>query len=256
MRQAALIAPVATLVAGASVAFAATGHAPTPRASSLAEAAARTAHVSTQRYAVDLRIVKNSVAHVLHARSAVAPGTVSVWLELAPVKLPDGTLIPGSDTEGLIDGPFLYERMPDGLAAQGSIDWLRVSITSLSPSDPALGGMHGMTAMPLLHVLGEAHAHPVTHNASLFRGTVAYDDPIVVTGLKMFTAGLQFRDLHLTAWIGPQGLVRRVRLTGHTADRKTTLLVNARLYAFGRPVYVTPPAEGTFMDEQLLRLSD
>ena len=256
MRQAVLMAPIAMLVVGASVAIAATGHAPKPRASSLAAAAARTAHVSTQRYAVDLRIVKDSVPRVLHARSAVAPGTVSVWLKLAPVKLPDGTLIPGSDTDGLIDGPFLYERMPDGLAGQGAIDWLRVSIASLSPSDPALSGMQGMTAMPLLHVLGEARAHSVTRNANLFRGTVAYDDPIVVAGLRMFTAGLQFRDLQVTAWIGPQGLVRRVRLTGHTADRKTTLLVNARLYAFGRPVHVTPPAEGTFMDEQLLQLSD
>jgi hypothetical protein len=256
MRQAVILAPIAMLVVGASVALAATGHAPKPRASSLAAAAARTARVSTQRYAVDLRIMKDSVPHVLRARSAVAPGTISVWLELAPVRLPNGTFIPGSDTEGLIDGPFLYERMPDGLAAQGSVDWLRVSIASLSPSHPALSGMHGMTAMPLLHVLGEARAHAVTRDASLFRGTVAYDDPIVVTGLRMFTAGLQFRDLRVTAWIDPHGLVRRVRLTGHTADRKTTLLVNARLYAFGRPVRVTPPAEGTFMDDQLLQLSD
>lgn len=255
MRQAAVVAPIATLLVGVSVAFAATGHATKPRASSLAAAAARTAHVSTQRFAVELKIVKDAMPHVLHAQSAVAPGTVAVHLVLGEVTASDGTIVPGSETDGLIYGPFLYERMPDGLSL-GPIEWLRVSIASLSPSHPALRGMRGMTATPLLHVLGEARAHAVTRDASIFRGSVAYDDPIAVTALKPLTAGLQFRDLHVTAWIGTDGLVHRVRLTGHTADGTSTLLVNARLFAFGRPVHVTPPAEGTFMDERLMQLSD
>src|SRR5207302_9936874 len=135
---------------------------------------------------------------------------------------------------------------PDGLS-MGAIQWLRVRIASLSPSHPALRGMHGMTAMPVLHVLGEARAHAVTKDASIFRGTVAFDDPIVDTALRPLTAGLQFRDMRVTAWIGPHGLVRHVRITGHTADRKTTLLVEARLFGFERPVHVSPPAEGTFL---------
>jgi hypothetical protein len=255
MRLAALIGAIATLVAGVSVAFAATGHEPKPRASSLAQAAARTAHVGSQRYAVDLTIVKDAVRYVMHAQSAVAPGVISVHLELGELTRSDGTIVPGSETWGLIDGPFLFEHTPDGLAV-GSVEWMRVRIALLSPSHPALQGMHGMTAMPLLHVLDEARARAVSPDASIFRGSIAYDDPIVVTALQPLMAGLQFRDLRVTAWIGPDGLVRRVRLTGHTPDRKSTLLVNARLFAFGRPVHVTPPAEGTFVDEQLLRLSD
>jgi hypothetical protein len=243
------------LVVGVSVAFAATGHTTKPRTVSLAQAAARTAHVPYQRYAVDLKIVKNAMPHVLHARSAVAPGTISVHLELGEVTRSDGTIVPASETEGLIYGPFLYERIPDGLSV-GSIAWLRISIPSLSRAHPALRGMHGMTAMPLLHVLGEARAHALTRDARIFRGTVAYDDPIVVTALKTLTAGLQFRDLRVTAWIGKDGLVHGVRLTGHTVDHTSTLLVTARLFAFGRAVHVTPPAEGTFMDEEIQQLAD
>jgi hypothetical protein len=254
MRKVTLLGAVAMLVS-ASVALAASGHSIKPRASSLAQAVARTADVRTQQYAVDLRIVKDKVAYALHASSVVAPGTVFVHLALGEVKQADGTVAPGSETWGLIDGPFLYEHAPDGITV-GSVQWLRLRIASLGPSHPALRGMHGMTATPLMHVLDEARAHAVTRDASVFRGSVAYDDPIVVTALQPLTAGLQFRDLRVTAWIGPGGLVRRVRLTGHTSDRTATLLVNARLFAFGRPVHITPPAEGTFLDEQLLHLSD
>jgi len=243
------------LLVGVSVAFAATGHATKPRTSSLAAAAARTAHVSTQRFAVDLKIVKGTMPHALHARSAVAPGTVFVHLELGEVTLSSGTIVPGSETDGLIYGPFLYERVPDGLSV-GAVEWLRISIPSLSRSHPALRGMHGLTAMPLLHVLGEARAHAVTHDASMFRGTVAYDDPIVAAALLTFSAGMQFRDLRVTAWIGKDGLVHQIRITGHTPDRTSTMRVDARLFAFGSPVHVTPPGEGTFMDQQLQQLAN
>src|SRR5258708_7045862 len=116
MRQAAVMGPVAMLVVGVSVAFAATGHTTKPRAASLAQAAARTARVPTQRYAVELKIMKDAMPHVLRARSAVAPGTIAVHLELGEITAPDGTIVPASETEGLIDGPFLYERVPDGLS--------------------------------------------------------------------------------------------------------------------------------------------
>ena len=254
MRRTVPIGLAATFCA-ASVALAASGNATQPRASSLAQAASRTAQVRTQHYTLELRIVQDGIPHYMHAQSAVAPGTVSVHLQLGGVVLPDGTVILGSDTAGLIDGPFLYERMPNSLS-MGPLRWLRVRIASLGPSHPALRGMHGMTAMPLLHVLAEARAHPVTRDASLFRGTVAYDDPIVITALKPLSAGLQFRDLRVSASIGPHGLVRHIVITGRTADGKTTLFVEARLFAFGSPVHVSPPAEGTFMDQALLQLRD
>lgn len=254
MRRTIAIGLAATLGA-ASVALASSGKATSPRTKSLAAAAARTAHVSTQRFAVDLKIVKDAMPHALHAHSVVAPGTVFVHLALGEVTTSSGTIVPGSETDGLIYGPFLYERVPDGLSV-GSVEWLRISIPSLSPSHPALRGMHGLTAMPLLHVLGEARAHSVTHDASIFRGTVAYDDPIVTAALQTFSAGMQFRDLRVTAWIGKDGLVHRIRITGHTPDRSSTMRVDARLFAFGRAVYVTPPAEGTFVDERLQKLAN
>ena len=254
MRRTVSIGLVATLGA-ASVALASSGNTPKPRTVSLARAASRTARVTTQRYGIELHIKRNSTTEIVRASSAIAPGTISVQLEMDAVTLPDGSIIPASSTAGLIDGPFLYEKAPDGLVV-GSVQWLRIRLALLGPSHPALRGMHGMTAMPLMHVLGEARAHPVTRNASIFRGTVAYDDPIVVAALEPLTVGLQFRDLRLTAWIGPGGLVRRVRLTGSTADRSVTLLVDAHMFAFGRPVHVTPPAEGTFTDDSLLKLRD
>ncbi|HET8893643.1 MAG TPA: hypothetical protein VFM96_06060 [Gaiellaceae bacterium] len=252
MRRTASIGLVATLGA-ASVALASSGTTTKPRTPSLAQAAARTAQVRRQRYSLEITIVQDKTTHIVRASSAVAPGTVSVQLELDAVTLPTGDIIPSSSTAGLIEGPFLYERAPDGLTIGGA-NWVRLSIARIGSTSLALRGMHGMTAMPLLHVLGEAHAYPMTRNASIFRGTVAYDDPIVVTALQPLTVGLQFRDLRVAAWIGPGGLVRHVRLTGHTADRTTTLLVDAHLFGFGRPVQITPPAEGAFLDESLLRL--
>lgn len=252
MRRTVSIGLVATLGA-ASVGLASSGNTAKPRAPSLAEAAARTAHVQRQRFSMELTIVQNKTTHIVRASSASAPGTISVQLELDAVTLPTGDIIPSSSTAGLIDGPFLYERARDGLTIGGA-NWVRLSIARIGSSSLALRGMHGMTAMPLLHVLGEAHAYPITRSASIFRGTVAYDDPIVVTALAPLTGGLQFRDLRVAAWIGPGGLVRHVRLTGHTADRTTTLLADAHLFGFGRPVHVTPPAEGAFLDQSLLKL--
>ena len=52
------------------------------------------------------------------------------------------------------------------------------------------------------------------------------------------------------------GLIHGIRVTGITADGTTTLDIQARLFAFGRPVHLTPPAEGTFMDQQLMQLSE
>ncbi|HSX21902.1 MAG TPA: hypothetical protein VLE97_03910 [Gaiellaceae bacterium] len=211
--------------------------------------------MSAQRYTVELRIVQAGIPHLMTAQSAVAPETVSVHLQLGGFVLADGSVQLGSQTAGLIYGPFLYERVPDGLSL-GAIQWVRISIPSLSRSHPALRGMHGLTALPLLHVLGEARARAVTRDASIFRGTVAYDDPIVDNALQLFSAGMQFRGLQITAWIGKDGLVHRIRITGHTPDRTSTMRVDARLFAFGRPVRVTPPAEGTFVDKQLQQLAN
>jgi hypothetical protein len=95
--------------------------------------------------------------------------------------------------------------------------------------------------------------HPVADG--VFRGTVAYDDRVVRRGLSSLTSDIEFRDLRITAWVGRDGLLHRIRLTGRTADRSTALHLDARLYAFGSRVRVQPPAADAFLDpkrEQLL----
>jgi hypothetical protein len=55
--------------------------------------------------------------------------------------------------------------------------------------------------------------------------------------------------------VGRDGLVHRLLITGHTADRASTLALSARLFAFGKPVHVKPPAPGTFVDDKLGQLT-
>ncbi len=76
------------------------------------------------------------------------------------------------------------------------------------------------------------------------------------TAITRLSGGVEFRDLRVTAQVGTDGLVDGIGVTGTTADRATTLDIEARLYAFGRPVHLTPPAEGTFVDQQLTQLAE
>jgi hypothetical protein len=184
-----------------------------------------------------------------------AKQTISVRLKMADMKLPDGTVVPGLSGAALLDGPFLYERAPSNVAVFGTLRWLRVPLSSLGAASPALRSLHDMTPAPLLRVLNESHAIARTAPAHVFSGPVAYDDPIVRDALTSLTGGLEFRHLRIAAWLGRDGLVHRVMLTGRTADGTRTLRLDARFFAFGRPVTVTPPALGTFVDKQESYLS-
>ena len=44
-------------------------------------------------------------------------------------------------------------------------------------------------------------------------------------------------------------------VTGTTADKSKSVTVTAHLFGFGRPVRVTPPREGTFIDQKLQSLA-
>jgi hypothetical protein len=162
--------------------------------------------------------------------------------------------IPGRDAAAMIDGPFLYERAPSGVVVNRTIRWLRVPIASIGSASTVINAVRSLTPFPLLRVLGESRAGPAGANA--FAGTVSYDDPIVRSAITRFSGGVEFRDLRVTARLGDGGLVDRVDVTGTTADGTTTLDIKARLYAFGLPVHLTPPAEGTFVDQQLLQLAE
>ena len=107
------------------------------------------------------------------------------------------------------------------------------------------------TPAPLLRILDEwsnARSHA---SGGGFHGRVAYDDPIVLTALSGMTGGTEFRHVFFSVKIGGDGYVHSIRVTGATADGSKSVIVTARLFGFGRPVRVTPPREGTFIDQKL-----
>jgi hypothetical protein len=256
MRRILLIAPLAALVS-ASVAFAATGRT-SVRAVSLHDAMQRTAHVSSQRFAVDVRITKGRQPVTLHVRGASGPSALSMKMRTDDLTLPDGTVVPGMDGAVLVDGPFLYERAPNGMAV-GKLRWLRQRLADLSPASPDLSNIRNMTPVTLLQVLGEARMQRVPLHAGdawVFRGALAYDDPVVRRGLSSLTGNVEFRGLRITAWVGGDRLLHRLRITGRTADGASALRLDARLYAFGRHVHVQPPALGSFLDAKREQLTN
>jgi hypothetical protein len=235
-----------------SSALAATGGDAAPKPG-LHDAIARTVQARSVHYAVHVRIHRGDTPLALHIRGQADPHTISVRLRMGDMRLPDGSTVPGPTAAALLDGPFLYERAPSSLVVQGGIRWLRLTVDLLPAQSEDLKAVHSMTPSPLLRVLLEAHMWQAGQR--LYRGTVAYDDPVVRTALARLTGEIEFRRLQLSVFVGRDGMLHRFVLTGRTADGRTTLSLAARFYGFGTPVHVAPPAPGTFMDEQLAQLA-
>ena len=253
MRRSLLLAFVSTF-AVASVALAATGG-KEPKAT-LVEAVNQTNHASSVHYVMSI-----AVAHTHHPSLKLdvrgARGTDSLFIHVRAFTslVNDGPAdAAGPQQSAFIDGPFLYEGSPNGVAVAGKIRWLRVPVARPDTAR-AIAAMHNMSPAPLLRILGEwsnARSH-ASHGA--FHGTVAYDDPIVLTALSGMTGGTEFRHVFFSAKIGDDGYVHRIRVTGTTADKSKSVTVTARLFGFGRPVRVSPPREGTFIDQKLASLA-
>jgi len=203
-----------------------------------------TESASSFRYLIVISVVRSSLPAQLTLRGVSGPGKLFVSARQAS----------GSEAAAMIDGPFFYERAPNGVAVDGTIRWLRVPIGAGGRSAAALNAVRTMTPAPLLRVLGESHARPT--RGSGFAGKVDYDDPIVRSAITLLSGGIEFHNLRVLAKLGDDGLIHGIRVTGITADGTTTLDIQARLFAFGRPVHLTPPAEGTFMDQQLVQLAE
>jgi hypothetical protein len=231
----------AVLVAALSITFAAATRGSTARKPGLEDAVARTSHAGSLRYAFRVGIRRDGIPLALRIRGQSDARTISVHLATAGLS--------GSE---LLDGPFLYEHAPDGIAVGGPWRWLRVNVARLPAHSPAVAVMHALTPEPLLRLI---HVSRLRGGGSLYRGDVPYDDPVVHAALEKLTGGIEFRRLRLAVRVGGDGLIHRLRLTGVTADRSATFKLVARLYAFGRPVHVSPPKPGTFMDRDLLQLS-
>jgi hypothetical protein len=241
MRKFALIA-AAMAFAALSIAFAAArGTAAPPKSKhGLGDALARTAHVSSLHYAFRVGIRENGRPLALHIRGQSDANTISVHLATA-----------GMSAAELLDGPFLYEQAPNGMVVNGKWRWLRIEVKRLRPGSSAIAVVHALTPTPLLRVIAEGR---MRGTGRLYRGEVAYDDPIVRTALARLTGGIEFRQLQLVVHVGRDGLIHGLRLTGKTADRSSTFELVGRLFAFNRPVHVSPPKPGTFMDAQLVQL--
>jgi hypothetical protein len=241
MRRSALIL-AAALFAALSIAFAAAGGRAAEKPG-LADALTRTSHLASVHYAVHVGILQNGMPLALHIRGQSDAHTISVHFATQ-----------GMSGGELVYGPFLYEQAPDGIAVYGKIRWLRTRLSRLPASSRELMMLRALKIGPLLDLVGRGHLEG-NAGGRVFRGPVAYDDPVVRDSLSRLTGGLEFRDLRLTVDVHA-GLIDRLRLTGKTADGSSTLSLAAHLFAFNRPLHLVPPKPGTFMDLELERLSE
>lgn len=242
MRRLAPTAVSAVFIALSLAVAAGTGEAAPKQ--SVSNALNRTAHASSVHYVLHVRIRKDGLPVALEVRGQADAGTISVH-------------VAGQGTSGaeLLDGPFLYERAPDGILVNGNLRWLRTAIAVLPPHSKALELIHALTPKPLLALSGRATLHG-GNTGLVYRGALAYDDPVVEAGLVHFNGGIEFHALHVRVTLGRDGYVHGLIVTGRTADRSSTFMLAARLFGFGRPVHVVPPRPGTFMDTQLEQLAD
>ncbi|MGZ4333785.1 MAG: hypothetical protein ACXVRJ_05875 [Gaiellaceae bacterium] len=249
MRRSLLLVAVATFVT-ASVAPAATDR-EAPRAT-LLQAVAQTNDAGSFRYVMTIAVSQENRP----TAELQIHGTRGPHLLFVRVKATSSPALPGQQQSALLDGPFLYEGAPDGIAVYGSIRWLRVPVASLSPTSKPLTSMRNLSPAPLLRLVDESSLARKHMPKGLFRGKLAYDDAIVHTALSGMSGGIEFRKVRYTARVGADGFVHTINVTGTTADGSRTLSIRARLHSFGLRVDLKPPAEGTFMDRKLLNLAE
>jgi|SRR5581483_14235 len=208
----------------------------------LTAAVVRTERARSEHYAIRVRLVQGGKRFSLRVRGQASARTISVSYSTGSLS-----------AAALLDPTYLYERAPGGLAVDG-MRWLRQPVASLAPGARELANVHALTPAPLLVVLRSAHGG-LDAAGRVFRGTVDYDS-VSLHGIAVLLAGIQFRHLRISAFVGRDGLVHRLSLSGRTADGTARLALDAHLYAFGRPVHASPPKPGTFMDTELLQLAD
>ncbi len=242
MRKTALISLVAAASFAGAFAFAAVGENKERAVPDVQVANTQTAKASSVHYHVAITLKKSSMPMTLHIRGASSPGRLLAKLALGAQT---GTI--------MLDSNFLYETAPKGIVVLGNFSWLRMDVGRLSPQSEVMSTLRSLTPSPLLHIVAEAKLHALARR-DVFAGSVAYDDPVVRTALKDLANGYEFRQLRLRVVVGRDGLIHRLLLEGRSADHKTTFVLRARLFGFGTPVKITPPAPGTFMDPQLQRL--
>jgi hypothetical protein len=247
---------VAVTVLGASLAASVPGSGAAARPVSLAQAAARTA--AQPSLAFDLRAQIETIGrlpYVLTAHGALGRDTSHVTMKVADLHLPDGTVLTGPSAVEQTDGTFLYLRSTVTAPLTGGL-WVRERLDALRAGSPELQILRALSPRALLRVLARAHELRRSDGGRVYHGWLPYADPLVSRTLAGLEAGTQYRQLRLTTWVSPQGRVLMVLLSGRTPDRSSTFLLTLTLDAFGKPVAVTPPRQGSFVDFDLDRLSE
>ena len=221
--------------------LAASAAASSPRGTTLARAAERTALQPTLAFDLTAQIeTRGAVPSVLHAHGALGRDTARVALKVA-----DG---PSADER--TDGAFLYLRSPGGDL------WVREPLAALPPDAPELRLLHALSPRTLVLAAARARDLRRSDGGRVYHGVLPYADRVVSDALAGLESGRQYRRLRLTAWVSREGRVVMLLLGGRTADGSSTFLLALTLGGFGEPVSVRPPRAGSFVDLGLGRLSE
>jgi hypothetical protein len=253
MRKLVLFASLTTALLCASVALAAGGgsHA---HPATLADAARHTLAAGSFRFELAARIeTAGSPPQVLHVRGASSPDARQIELRVAAVVAP-GAQVAGPFAQEKADRHFVYVRSSLTVPQFGPL-WVRERLAALARDSEELKMLRAATPQALLRALGRAQELNSGTSGGIFRAALPYNDPVVRSALEGIEGGIEFRDLHLTAWTGEDGYLRRLVVTGRTADERSLLTLTLTLRDHGRPVAVSPPGEGSFVDADLSRLS-
>ncbi len=245
-------ASLAAALVAASAAFAA-GSGSAAQAASLGRTAQRTVATGSLRFALTAQVVRLAAPpYVLHANGATSPAAAYVHVQVGDLRLPNGTVLAGPSADEETDGTFLYVRSTASRASVGDM-WVRERLAALAPTAPELQMLHQLSPASILRALGRAQG--VTGGGRVLHASLPYADPVVQGALAALEGGVEYQNLRLTAWVGPQGYLRTVVVTGRTADASARFLLTVSLRGYGQRVAVTPPPQGAFVDFNLSRLS-
>jgi hypothetical protein len=194
------------------------------------------------------------IPQTLHARGASTPDVKSVHLKVDDVTAPDGTKMTGPFADEKIDGTFLYMRstMTRPLVGPG---WVRERLAGLGPKSAELQTLRSVAARQLLIAFAQARGVRAGAEAGVFHGWLPYADPAVRSALRGVEGDREYRHLVVTGWVGKDGRVSLLLLRGRTPDRSSSFVLTLSLGGYGKPVAVTPPGQGNFVDVDLSKLS-
>lgn len=219
-------------------------------------AAERTAAAPSFRFELTSQIIQpgEGQPYTLHAQGATRGRVEHLHLKVDDMTALDGSTMAGPSADVKLDGTFLYVRSTVTRNVVGPL-WVRERLAGLAPTAPELKELRQVSPAAILAALRSAVDVQPGADAGVFHAKLLYANPFVRTALDGLEGGTEFRDLRLTAWSNPDGMLRLVLITGKTADRSARFLLTVALGGYDKPVAVTPPPQGNFVDFALSSLA-